>query len=97
MKRARRTDANHAEIMQALRATGAYVVDCSRVGAGFPDALVFWRGQCTPVEIKDGAKSPSRRVLTPDQVKFHAESAERGCAIPVVTSIDEALALVGAQ
>jgi len=96
IRRAARTDANHSEIMAALRATGAYVVDCSRVGAGFPDLLVFWRGQCTPVEIKDGAKSPSRRVLTTDQAQFHAAAAARGCPIPVVTSVDEALALVGA-
>lgn len=97
MRRVARTDANHAEIMAALRATGAYVVDCSRVGSGFPDALVFWRGQCIPVEIKDGSKPPSRRTLTGDQVVFHAEALARGVQVRVVRNQAEALAIVGAR
>ena len=97
MRRAARTDDNHSEIMAALRATGAYVVDCSRVGDGFPDALVFFRGHCIPVEIKDSAKPPSRRKLTPDQVVFHAEAKARGVEVRVVTNENEALAVVGAR
>lgn len=97
MRRAARTDENHGPIMAALRATGAYVVDCSRVGDGFPDALVFFRGQCIPVEIKDGKKSPSRRRLTGDQVVFHAEAKARGVEVRIVKCEDEALAVVGAR
>lgn len=97
MRRAARTDANHAPILRALRATGAYVVDCSHVGAGFPDALVFWRGQCLLVEVKDGAKAPSRHRLTADQQVFHTEALARGCRIHVVTNEADALRLVGAR
>jgi len=97
MRRAAKTDANHAPILRALRATGAYVVDCSHVGAGFPDAMAFFRGQCLLVEIKDGAKSPSRRRLTADQQVFHAEALARGVRIHVIHSEAEALALVGAR
>lgn len=96
-RRANRTDENHAAIRDAMRGTGAFVVDCSHVGAGFPDFLVFFRGSCIPVECKDGAKSPSRRKLTPDQVDFHAEALARGVSIAVVKTVDEALAALGAR
>lgn len=97
MRRAARTDANHAAILAALRATGAYVVDCSHVGSGFPDALVFFRGQCIPVEVKDGAKPPSARKLTAQQMVFHAEAEARGVKVRVVKDEAEALAVVGAR
>jgi len=96
-RRANRTDENHADIRDALRAIGAYVVDCSHVGAGFPDLLVFWRGCCIPVEIKNPAKPKADRQLTPDQIIFHGEAKARGVMIPVVETIDEALAVLGAR
>jgi hypothetical protein len=95
MRRAARKDANHDEIADALRAAGCWVLDLSAVGGGCPDLLVH--GPVHPwslvlVEIKDGSKPPSRRPLTPAQIKLHA-----GCNAPrvVVTSVDEALAAVG--
>jgi hypothetical protein len=44
------------------------------------------------VEVKDGAKPPSARQLTPDQERWHREW--RG-PVAVVTSVDEALRAVG--
>jgi hypothetical protein len=38
-----------------------------------PDTLVSRFGFTALVEWKDGDKSPSRRKLTPDQERFHAE------------------------
>ena len=73
MRRAARTDANHAEIVQALRTIGASVADTSAVGKGFPDLVVGMRGRNWLLECKDGDKSPSRRKLTPDQVEFKAK------------------------
>ena len=97
MRRAARVDANHAEIVGALRSAGCWVLDLSAVGQGCPDLLVH--GPTHPwdlvlIEIKDGAKPPSERKLTPAQVKFHA-----GCNAPlrVVTSVDEALAAAGVR
>lgn len=95
IRRAAKKDANHAEIVDALRAAGCGVCDLAAVGGGVPDLLV-----CGPVypfpacliEIKDGAKPPSARKLTPDQERFHA--AWKG-PIHVVTSADEALRAVG--
>jgi len=92
MRRAAKTDANHAEIVQALRAIGCRVQDLSRVGGGVPDLLVGWRGRLALIEIKDGAKVPSARALTPDQVKWHAEW--QGMPVAVVKSADEAIQAV---
>lgn len=93
MRRAARTDENHAEIARALRAIGAHVTDLSRVGQGCPDLLVGYRGLWRVLEIKDGGKSPSRRRLTDAQRQWHAQT----CApVHVVTSTWEALEAIGA-
>lgn len=96
-KFARKVDANHGEIVRALRGIGAYVVDCSHVGSGYPDLTVGWRGRWLLVECKDGAKSASRRRLTADQQVLHAEAQRVGCRVHVVTSVSDALALLGAR
>lgn len=93
----RRTDANHADIRDALRGVGAYVVDTSAVGDGYPDLTVGWRGRWLLVEVKDGKKSPSKRRLTIDQQILHAEAMRVGCEVHVVTNETEALALLGAR
>lgn len=69
---ARRTDANHGEIVKTFRALNASVVSLAAVGAGVPDLLVAYRRETILVEVKDGAKTASQRKLTPAQKKFHA-------------------------
>jgi hypothetical protein len=44
------------------------------------------------LEIKDGAKSPSRRKLTPAEADFHAEWSEH---VAIVETVEQALAAVG--
>jgi hypothetical protein len=91
--RARRVDANHAEVITALRRAGCRVWDTSRVGGGFPDALVAARGnRLVMLEIKDGAKSPSRRKLTPAEADFHRDWSEH---VAIVETVEQALAAVG--
>ncbi len=94
MRRAAKVDANHTAVVQALCAHRCDVLSLAAVGDGCPDLLVWspWTRSHELLEIKDGAKSPSRRQLTPDQVKFHAKW---GGSIHVVTSVDEALRAVG--
>lgn len=72
MRRASRTDANHAEIVKALRDIGASVRDTSAVGCGFPDLVVGMRGRNWLLEIKDGNKPPSQQRLTDAQIDFKA-------------------------
>jgi hypothetical protein len=94
MRYAARVDENHSEIVSALQQIGVYVIDCSHVGSGFPDLLLAFRGQWTLVEIKDGAKVPSRRRLTPAQTIFHAEAIAKGCKVHVVENVDQAIRLM---
>lgn len=94
---AAKVDDNHREIVETLRGVGAYVIDCAHVGSGFPDLLVGWRGRWMLVEVKDGAKPPSHRKLTPGQVPLHAECERRGLPCHVVKDDAEALALLGAR
>lgn len=68
--RARRVDANHGQIINAFRALGFSVADTSKLGAGFPDAVIARQGRTAVVEIKDGKKPPSARVLTKPEMKF---------------------------
>jgi hypothetical protein len=87
-------DANQAAIVKALTAAGCSVLDLKSVGNGCPDLLVtapVFPHRTLLMEIKDGAKIPSARKLTPDQVDFHRDW--RG-ELHVVNSVDEALAVV---
>lgn len=88
-----KVDANQPEIVAALRKIGVFVVDLASAGGGIPDLLCGWHGSWKAVEVKDGSRPPCERQLTPAQVKFHAECAERGLPCYVVKSVDEALSL----
>jgi len=91
MRRAARTDANQADIVDALRAIGASVEILAAVGRGCPDLLVGYRGCNVLLEVKDGQKRPSKRKLTGDQEIWHRGWQGR---VIVVKSADEALAVV---
>jgi hypothetical protein len=91
MTRARRVDANQAEIVAEFRKCGYSVLDLSGVGQGCPDLLVRRKakgGVLMLVEVKDGKKPPSARELTPPQVKFHAK-----WPVVRVMSVDDVLEL----
>ena len=93
MRRASKVDANHAEIVAALRAVGAGVCDLSAVGKGCPDLLVSHRNRWLLIEVKDGKKPPSARKLTPDQQAWHAAHRAQ---VHIVKNVDEALEAIGA-
>ena len=90
--RAAKVDANQSEIVFALRGVGATVQHLHAVGKGCPDLLVGYRNQNILMEVKDGAKPPSGRKLTPDQVEWHGSWRGTVC---VVKSVDEALGVIG--
>lgn len=89
MRRRPRVDGPHGDIRDALRRVGCDVLSLAALGDGVPDLLVHRAGRWWLFEVKDGAKSPSRRKLTPDERRF----AERW-PVRVVLSVDEALAMV---
>ena len=52
-----------------------------------------YKGQTLLMEVKDGNKSPSARLLTEDQLKWHG--AWKGGALAVVDNPDAALRMIG--
>ena len=94
MRRAAKIDDNQQRVVNALRCTGCSVAVLAAVGKGVPDILAAKAGRTVLLEVKDGAKPPSARRLTPDQVAFHA--AWRG-ELYVVTSEAEALRVMAAR
>lgn len=59
MRRAARTDANHARIMACFRKLGCRVLDLSRVGQGCSDLLVGLGGVNWLVEVKTPKGKPT--------------------------------------
>jgi Holliday junction resolvase len=94
MRRAAKIDANQEAVVGALRAAGAQVQSLAAVGKGVPDLLVKYQGSFYLIEVKDGRQPPSKRQLTPDQVKWHEEWK---CAfLGVVENPEQALKFIGA-
>jgi hypothetical protein len=91
--RAARIDANHEQVVLALRTAGATVQSLAAVGQGVPDLLVGFQGKTLLMEIKDGNKTPSERRLTEPQLKWHG--AWRGGPLAVVDGVDAALRMLG--
>ena len=93
MRRAAKIDSNQTAVVKALRAAGATVQSLAAVGAGVPDLLVGFQGKTILIEVKDGAKVPSERRLTPDQLVWH--SRWRGGALSTVDGPEAALRVLG--
>lgn len=70
MRKIARRDRNHSEIVACFRKLGWSVLDLAQLGGGCPDLLVGFGKRNILVEVKDGEAVPSKRELTPDQVKF---------------------------
>ena len=74
MRRAPRIDANQRMIVAGLRCIpGVSVFSTAALGNGFVDVVVGYKGTNYMLEIKDGAKAPSERKLTPAEQRFHDE------------------------
>ena len=88
-RRAPRLDANQNVIVDALCAVlDVSVFSLAGLAAGCPDLLVGIKGVTHLVEVKDGAKPPSRRTFTPEQRQWIA----RWRGGPVVVLTDDATA-----
>jgi hypothetical protein len=85
MRKAGKKDLNQAAIVAALRAIGCEVLICNL--EGWPDLLCHKAGIWLPVEVKR-----PRGHLTALQGQLR-----RRAWFPVVSSVDEALALFGVQ
>lgn len=88
MRRRARIDGNHTGIVKRLREYGMSVANTHRLGEGFPDIVVGWRGVNGMFEIKDPLRKPSEQRLTEDEEPFHARWKGQ---IAVVRTAEEAL------
>ncbi len=94
MKLRGKVDANQSEIVQALRAVGASVAITSSLGNGFPDLVVGFRQRNYLLEVKDGNKPPSKRLLTEEEQRFFKTWS--GSAYKV-ESVTDALTVIGVR
>lgn len=83
-----RVDANHAEIMAAVRKIGCSAWSVASVGEGFPDICVGMNGYNLLLEVKI-----ARGRMTTDETQFAA--SWRG-QVATVRSADEAVEFVRA-
>jgi Holliday junction resolvase len=86
-----RLDANHNDIVSALRAAGATVQSLASVGGGCPDLLVGFRGTWFCIEIKDGKNPLSKQRLTNDEQEWHNTAQ---APVHIVNSVDKALQIL---
>lgn len=95
MTYARRKDASHNLIADALRAAGILVLDGSRAGSGFPDLLCYdpSADRWLPIECKSDRRIShysKGHELTPGQLALRAS-----LPIPIAETPAQALALFG--
>ncbi len=91
MRRAARTDDNHATVVAGLREMGVSVLSLHAVGMGCPDIAAGWRNRTYLFEIKDPSKPPSARQLNKMQERWH--QTWNGQAA-VIHSAEEALEIM---
>lgn len=89
MRYGAKKDANHVEIVAAMRLCGLSVLDVSTLGCGVPDLIVFipQMGEIRLVEIKNLKTGYGRRGLNKNQrdwIKWW-----KGSDVVIVTSVQE--------
>ncbi len=90
--RVARVDTNQPDIVAELRQCGVTVQHLHMAGQGCPDILAGHNGKNYVFEIKDPGKSPSRRRLTEDEEKWHAEW---GGQVHIILTTEDALKIMG--
>lgn len=94
MRKYGRVDKPHRDIVAALRKAGCSVLSMASLGNGVVDILIAKNGHLALAEIKDGDASPSRRQLTPDQVKWISQWKSK---IFLLQSVEDAVKLANAM
>ena len=86
MRKHGRIDANHKEIVDALRGIGASVLSLANLGNGAPDLLVSLRGENFLLEVKT-----AKGRLTEDEMRFMSEWSGQ---INIVRNVEQAIEVV---
>lgn len=90
-------DANHDDIVDALKGVGVQVMDTSAVGGGLTDLILMWRGETYFMEVKNPKTAYGRRGLNKLQKEFAAFAGGAGVKVHVVETVAQALAVFGAR
>lgn len=93
-RRAARTDANQATIVETHRRAGASVQSLANLGRGVPDLLIGFQGRNYLAEVKDGSRRPSERRLTGDEARWLTRWTGQ---VTVIETALDALALIGVE
>lgn len=93
--RANRVDANSDEVVSAIRAAGYEYISTTAMPEFGADGLALKWGKVIFIEIKDGAKSASRRTLTAGEKERKAQCERANVFYLVVLSAEDALAQLG--
>jgi hypothetical protein len=93
MKYGAKKDANHHEIVDALQKAGAYVIDMSHVGKGFPDLIVGFQLKTILMEIKNPKTAYGKKGLNKNQLKWKEQWL--GGAYCIADSPEAALRMIG--
>jgi hypothetical protein len=96
MRRATRPDGNQGPIVSALEKVGAFVVDMTRTGGGFPDLVVGFRSVVYLLEVKNPDVPKRDQRLKDTQEKLHGELSAVGVTVHIVLTADDALRAIGA-
>jgi Holliday junction resolvase len=89
MRRANRVDRNHAELREALKAKGYYVLDCAGHGNGHPDLIGVKNGRVVFGEVKDGSKIPSKQQLTEKEAAVLFALKQAGAEVHVLRRLSD--------
>lgn len=90
--RAKKIDSNQNEVVRKLRQIpGVRVAITSQLGSGFPDLVISRSGINYLIELKDSAKSASKRKLTEDEQKFHDQWTGQ---VSVCNSFEEVMKVI---
>jgi hypothetical protein len=87
VRRAAKVDANHAEVVEALRKLPCEVLSLAQLGGGVPDLLALFRGRLVFLEVKQPGEKQNAA-----QIKF----AERWPVAVVRSGPEAVLAVVEA-
>ncbi len=93
LKYGAKKDANHNEVVNALKEAGASVIDMSHVGRGFPDLIVGFNSETLLVEIKNPKTSYGKKGLNKNQLKWREQWI--GGTYCIVDSPEAALRMIG--
>jgi len=91
--RAAKVDSNQPEIVKALRKIGATVLITSQLKNAF-DILVGYRSRLFIIEIKDGTLVPSKRKLSPGDIRCKTEFERVGVTYHIANSVRDALNII---